>query len=65
MLRQRCTRPAGIIVGLSLCGGALDFAQSAANLPTTATEELIAEKDARAPADDEEDIASLDSRKVA
>lgn len=65
MLTSRCSLSAGIIACLSLCGDGLDSTQVPSTFPTTATETLIAEKDAGAPADDEEDIASLDSRRVA
>jgi hypothetical protein len=65
MLAPRCWLSAGIVFGLTECAGAFDSAQGTASLAMAAREELIAEKDVGAPADDEEDIASLDNRKVA
>ena len=65
MLTFRCWLSAGVVVGVTVWPGALHSAQGIAGSATAAMEELIAEKDAGAPVDDEEDLASLDGRKVA
>ena len=65
MLVPRRWLSAGIAFGLTASAGALDSAQGTATVAPAATEELIAEKDAGAPADDQEDMASRDGRRVA
>ena len=65
MLTPSCRMSAGVVFSLTVCAGLLDSAQGTASLAMSSAEELIAEKDVGSPADDQEDTASMDGRRVA
>ena len=65
LISRCCLLSAGIVLGLTGWAGALNSPQGVASLAVAATEELIAEKNAGTPVDDQEDVGSLDHRRVA